>query len=192
MGGVLGEAARLRHVRLREHGRNVLVELVDGNGRVRAEDAAVPSEPAPEPREPAEEPAAAQPGEPRAADGIREVRRIFQSAPNPPRFPMYVRQAKQFMRSVDPTFDERKFGFGSLQDLLRACLELSGGATAGIVAIAESAGRPSSTASSRSGPSATATWSAPRSSATRASSSWRRSSSHRTPPWPRSSRSSRC
>ena len=27
----------------------------------------------------------------------------------------------QFMRAVDPTFDERKFGFGSLQDLLRAC-----------------------------------------------------------------------
>jgi hypothetical protein len=49
------------------------------------------------------------------------VRRIFQTAPNPPRFPMYVRQAKQFMRAVDPTFDERKFGFGSLQDLLRAC-----------------------------------------------------------------------
>ena len=34
---------------------------------------------------------------------------------------MYVRQAKQFMRNVDPTFDERKYGFGTLQDLLRAC-----------------------------------------------------------------------
>ena len=60
-------------------------------------------------------------GEPRAADGIREVRRMFQAAPNPPRWPMYVRQAKQFMRNVDPTFDERKFGFARLQDLLRAC-----------------------------------------------------------------------
>ncbi len=60
-------------------------------------------------------------GEPRAADGIRAVRRIFQAAPNPPRFPMYVRQAKQFMRNVDPAFDERKYGFGTLQDLLRAC-----------------------------------------------------------------------
>ena len=60
-------------------------------------------------------------GEPRAADGIRAVRRIFQAAQNPPRFPMYVRQAKQFMRNVDPTFDERKYGFGTLQDLLRAC-----------------------------------------------------------------------
>jgi uncharacterized LabA/DUF88 family protein len=107
------------HVRLREHGRNVLVELSDGNGRLRAEETgdAPPTETA-EP-EPVAAPAAA--AEPRAADGIREVRRIFQAAPNPPRFPMYVRQAKQFMRSVDPSFDERKFGFGSLQDLLRAC-----------------------------------------------------------------------
>ena len=110
------------YVRLREHGRNVLVELADGNGRLRAEDAA-PAEPSTgEGREPQEgETAGPSGGEPRAADGIREVRRIFQAAPNPPRFPMYVRQAKQFMRAVDPTFDERKFGFGSLQDLLRAC-----------------------------------------------------------------------
>jgi uncharacterized LabA/DUF88 family protein len=107
------------HVRLREHGRNVLVELSDGNGRLRAEETgAAPATETAEP-EPAAAPAAA--AEPRAADGIREVRRIFQTAPNPPRFPMYVRQAKQFMRNVDPSFDERKFGFGSLQDLLRAC-----------------------------------------------------------------------
>lgn len=117
------------HVRLREHGRNVLVELADGNGRLRAEDA--PPETSPlERREPEAEVAAPPPtapagappaAEPRAAEGVREVRRIFQAAQNPPRFPMYVRQAKQFMRAVDPTFDERKFGFGSLQDLLRAC-----------------------------------------------------------------------
>ena len=112
------------HVRLREHGRNVLVEIADGNGRMRVEDTSM-SSPADKP-EPSGEPqdmdlAPPPGGEPRAADGIREVRRIFQSAPNPPRFPMYVRQAKQFIRSVDPTFDERKFGFGSLQDLLRAC-----------------------------------------------------------------------
>ena len=112
------------HVRLREHGRNVLVELADGNGRLRSEDTVAAAQP--EPREPSREPqdvdlSPPPGGEPRAADGIREVRRLFQSAPNPPRFPMYVRQAKQFLRGVDPTFDERKFGFGSLQDLLRAC-----------------------------------------------------------------------
>ncbi len=130
------------HVRLREHGRNVLVELAEGATGMRADEpsSAVAAEaPAPERRtgQPAERPerperpdrpepqdadaTQAPLGEPRAADGIREVRRIFQAAPNPPRFPMYVRQAKQFMRAIDPTFDERKFGFGSLQDLLRAC-----------------------------------------------------------------------
>jgi hypothetical protein len=127
--------ANAGHVRLREHGRNVLVELADGNGHLRAEDAApgaAPgSAPPPESRDSHREQHARQPqhvdvhpapgGEPRAADGIRAVRRIFQSAPNPPRFPMYVRQAKQFMRGLDPQFDERKYGFGTLQDLLRAC-----------------------------------------------------------------------
>jgi len=34
---------------------------------------------------------------------------------------MYIRQAKQFLRNIDSTFDERKFGFASLVDLLRAC-----------------------------------------------------------------------
>jgi uncharacterized LabA/DUF88 family protein len=76
-------------------------------------------------RESAEAPADAVPppngGEPRTADGIREVRRLFQSASNPPRWPMYIRQAKQFLRNVDASFDERKFGFASLVDLLRAC-----------------------------------------------------------------------
>ena len=126
--------ANAGHVRLREHGRNVLVELADGNGQLRAEDAGPSEVSAPPqggretapreaaPREPQQVDLSPPPGgEPRAADGIRAVRRIFQSAPNPPRFPMYVRQAKQFMRGVDPAFDERKYGFGTLQDLLRAC-----------------------------------------------------------------------
>jgi hypothetical protein len=34
---------------------------------------------------------------------------------------MYIRQAKQFLRNVDSAFDERRFGFGSLVDLMRAC-----------------------------------------------------------------------
>jgi uncharacterized LabA/DUF88 family protein len=111
------------HVVLRESGRNVLVELADGGApeEVRAEKAAVPHKR--ERHETETQEAAAQPtvGEPRTADGIREVRRLFQAAQNPPRWPMYIRQAKQFLRNVDSTFDERKFGFASLVDLLRAC-----------------------------------------------------------------------
>jgi hypothetical protein len=33
---------------------------------------------------------------------------------------MYVRQVKQFLRANDEGFDERKFGFGSIVDVLRA------------------------------------------------------------------------
>jgi hypothetical protein len=113
------------HVTLREAGRNVLVELKEDGGRGHhrrgqpAEEQGGDTAEALEPR-----PAAAgrpEPVEGRAADGIREIRRLFQAAQNPPRWPMYVRQAKQFLRNVDQAFDERKFGFGNITDLFRAC-----------------------------------------------------------------------
>ena len=53
-------------------------------------------------------------------DGIRAVQRAIHDAQTPPRFPMYVRQAKQFLRSAIEGFDERKYGFASVVDLLRA------------------------------------------------------------------------
>ena len=106
------------HVTLREAGRNVLVELKE-NGPGIPDNGARHSTIRPEVER--EAPPAASHAEPRLADGIREVRRLFQTAQNPPRWPMYIRQAKQFLRNVDPTFDERKFGFASLVDLIRAC-----------------------------------------------------------------------
>ena len=52
-------------------------------------------------------------------DGIRDVQRAF--ADNPPaRWPLYVRQAKQHLRTAIAGFDERKYGFASVVDLLRA------------------------------------------------------------------------
>ena len=126
------------HVTVREMGRNVVVELTaagEAAGPVAAPASAPADEtgaaagPKPEqarggraPREEQARPAApstpAQ--EPRAAEAVAEIRRLFQAAPNPPRWPMYVRQAKQYMRNVDSTFDERKFGFNSIMDLFRA------------------------------------------------------------------------
>ena len=107
------------HVTLREHGRNVLVELRDGAG---AGSEIVGSDVRSDRRDRREAPEseAQSAMEPRAADGVRDIRRIFQTAKTPPRWPMYIRQAKQFMRGVDGSFDERKFGFSSLVDLLRA------------------------------------------------------------------------
>jgi uncharacterized LabA/DUF88 family protein len=121
--------AKAGYVVLRESGRNVLVELAEGRNGA---DEARPAPPPPSihashrQREDNEAPheVASSNGsrsEPRTADGIREVRRLFQSAQNPPRWPMYIRQAKQFLRSVDMSFDERKYGFASLVDLMRAC-----------------------------------------------------------------------
>ena len=115
------------YVTLKEAGRNVLVESNENGG---GEDAARPehrerdhrgdsAREARAPRDP-EESQAGSPA-PRLAEGIREVRRLFQAAQNPPRWPMYIRQAKQFLRNVDAGFDERKFGFATLVDLIRAC-----------------------------------------------------------------------
>ncbi len=117
-------------VTLRESGRNILVELKEDGHPPRHQEpraqqhdrGATPVQTPSRPEDAAAE-GAPVPGvePPRMVEAIREVRRLFQSAPNPPRWPMYVRQVKQFLRSVDPTFDERKFGFTSLNDLLRGC-----------------------------------------------------------------------
>src|SRR5262245_20136184 len=53
-------------------------------------------------------------------DGIRAVQEAVSQATPPPRWPMYVRQAKQFLRNAIDGFDERKYGFVSVVDLLRA------------------------------------------------------------------------
>ncbi|HEX9369193.1 MAG TPA: NYN domain-containing protein [Vicinamibacterales bacterium] len=124
------------YVTLRESGRNILVELKeDGHHPPREQeprpqqqdhrraqqDRPAPSS-TPRPEDSSTEGAPVAGAEaPRMVEAIREVRRLFQSAPNPPRWPMYVRQVKQFLRGVDPSFDERKFGFASLNDLLRGC-----------------------------------------------------------------------
>jgi hypothetical protein len=52
-------------------------------------------------------------------DGVALVRRVLAEAKTEPRWPMYPRQFKQFLRNAQPDFDERKYG--SIADLMRAC-----------------------------------------------------------------------
>jgi hypothetical protein len=52
-------------------------------------------------------------------DGVALVRRVLTEATTQPRWPMYPRQFKQFLRTAQPDFDERKYG--SIADLMRAC-----------------------------------------------------------------------
>jgi uncharacterized LabA/DUF88 family protein len=129
-------------VTLRHAGRNILVELRDSephDGHHAHRPATVTGEPArTEEHARTEEPArhgtveqeaaaadvvAAAPepeaSAPKAADGLAQIRRLLAKS-KPTRFPMYIRNVKQLLRQVDPTFDERKYGFTGLVDLLRA------------------------------------------------------------------------
>jgi uncharacterized LabA/DUF88 family protein len=53
------------------------------------------------------------------ADGVALVRRVLANVTTEPRWPMYPRQFKQFLRSAEPSFDERRYG--SIAELMRAC-----------------------------------------------------------------------
>lgn len=114
-------AVTLRHV-----GRSILVESPHGA------DVSVPAAPAPAPVPAAAVAAeAAAPSDADAEDalpaspmtmqdGIRAVQAAFSETAAPVRWPMYVRQAKQFLRTAIAGFDERNYGFASVVDLMRA------------------------------------------------------------------------
>ena len=123
-------------VTLRESGRSMLVEAKEG-----AEGAlslAAPPPPAVSMESSADAPVSLQvvsPMVPAQADGepdvvsaspmtmqegIRTMQMAFSLATPPPRWPMYVRQAKQFLRNAVEGFDERHYGFTSVVDMLRA------------------------------------------------------------------------
>ena len=55
-----------------------------------------------------------------AADGVRIVGQMLRNATGA-RWPMYLRNVKQILRSADASFDERRYGFVGLMDLLKAC-----------------------------------------------------------------------
>jgi uncharacterized LabA/DUF88 family protein len=121
-------------VTLRHAGRSLLVELAETNGgeaaaAVAPTEAPVEARPQPAPEPAAPEPVAvetretapaAPPDSARAHEATQHVLEIFQRAPQPPRWPMYVRQVKQYLRAADDGFDERKWGFATIVEFLRA------------------------------------------------------------------------
>jgi hypothetical protein len=54
-----------------------------------------------------------------AVEGVRLAGQILTRATNA-RWPMYLRNVKQILRQTEGGFDERRFGFAGLMDLLRA------------------------------------------------------------------------
>jgi hypothetical protein len=77
-----------------------------------AGNAQVPEADEPPPREPAE--AASH-----QADALSIVRRIVEESGSKAHWPMYLRSFRHFLRAGDPSFDERRYGFGSTHDLVR-------------------------------------------------------------------------
>ena len=54
------------------------------------------------------------------AEGVQKAGRILAAATGA-RWPMYLRNVKQILRQADGGFDERRYGFGGLMDLLKGC-----------------------------------------------------------------------
>lgn len=115
-------------VSLKHQGRSTLVELpTNGEPIVSTSPEPEPSNLAelleqpdsiPQPAASLEAPIGASSGG-SLGDGVALVRRVLAETTTQPRWPMYPRQFKQFLRSVQPDFDERRYG--SIADLMRAC-----------------------------------------------------------------------
>ncbi len=107
-------------VSLKHAGRSTLVELTDTNGSKSAARSELPSRSEMHEPDLVEAPPRREPGETASLeDGVALVRRVLFEAPSPPRWPLYLRQMKQFLRNGQADFDERKYG--SIVELMRAC-----------------------------------------------------------------------
>jgi hypothetical protein len=128
-------------VTLRHAGRSLLVDLAEtapaetaapANGSGHAAHATAEAAPEAQPEVQADVADAAAPADLRdqaiveavePAQGHQAIARaqeIFQRASQPPRWPMYVRQVKQYLRAADEGFDERKYGYSTIVEFLRA------------------------------------------------------------------------
>ena len=108
------KVARTGLVSLRQAGRSMLVEPADSDGEPAASEAVAGSDEAPEAAEVAPVSEVSHP------ESIQAVRQALTGATTPPRWPLYARQVRQLLRAVIEGFDERRYGFTSVTDLLRA------------------------------------------------------------------------
>ncbi len=124
------KVAKTGLVTLRHSGRSMMVDAVDALDGAEAADASAPVQAAPAANGGASPSASAQAAAqapPAVADPeqvqqmLEATRDVFNRATQQPRWPMYVRQLKQFIRGVDQTFDERKWGFATVMEFLRVC-----------------------------------------------------------------------
>ena len=123
---------KLGLVSVKQEGRNLLVELKEGyEEREVPEVPQVPHVPqaqsatqgshVPKEGAPRHEQAPAVAADPeKNAEGVAELKRILIAAKANMRWPLYIRQMKQVLKTNSPGFDERTYGFPGPVELLRA------------------------------------------------------------------------
>ena len=103
-------------VTIRQAGRNITVDLPEDGAAPQAVPVASPTRDGRnEPSVPAAIDAA------RLAEITQKVRQAIEQAAQAPRWPMYIRQFKQFLRANDKSLEEQGNGHGTLLDWIRAC-----------------------------------------------------------------------
>ena len=106
--------AKAGFVSLKQVDRSLLVELKDGEP---------PSQPAPVPAvetpEHAPGPKEQQAPSAETEAAMRNIQAAFQGSKREVRWPMYLRNVKQFLKSADASFDERRLGFAGMRELVR-------------------------------------------------------------------------
>ena len=109
--------ANAGYANLKQVDRSLLVELKEGKEESTGEiQEPLITEPAPEivaPEQPAPQ-AGSQ-----ASEAIKALEELFRDSKVKPHWPMYLRTFKQFLRSLQPPFDERQYGFSSTYELAR-------------------------------------------------------------------------
>ena len=132
-GSFLDFVEKLAHaglVNLKHAGRSVMVELNENGPEEATEEAAsgAAATPSAHPLPGAtiaavtgfESATAAPVATESQADGLKRAGEILRAATGA-RWPMYLRNVKQLLRAAEGGFDERRYGFGGLVDLVRAC-----------------------------------------------------------------------
>jgi hypothetical protein len=117
------------YVNLKQVDRSLLVELKDG---AIAEVEEVPAQPPAVVAEAATAsasspspavvsfPSQSAPSAAQVEEGVRALFDVFQNAKNPPHWPMYLRNVKQYVKNAAPSYDERRYGFVNFLEAVRA------------------------------------------------------------------------
>ncbi|NWG13689.1 MAG: NYN domain-containing protein [Acidobacteria bacterium] len=104
--------ARAGFVSLKQVDRSLMVELKEV-------DAVTGEAPPPSADEPPSDHEGAGSSRAETAEALHRVKAAFQCAGSAARWPMYLRNIRQFLNSADPYFDEHRFSLSRIHDLVR-------------------------------------------------------------------------